>query len=163
MDVKKNIRSNLKKSDEKGLAILETVPMIFIFMTLMGFTIGFYGISQKMILHSIASRAYGFEQMRHRANITYLRDVKDGNSNSYEVTQLRYFTVREPASGTTFVAAKMGVNYLDRSPTAGANQDAHNTSAYEDIVRQRRNERHYFDSVWIKVGHGICLTSLCGE
>jgi hypothetical protein len=162
MKIKKIGFKNLEK--QKGMAVLETVPMIFIFVALLGFTIGFYGITQKMILHSIAARAYGFEQMRHRANVTYLRDVgAEGPTNSYQISQLRYFTVREPGAGTTFTAAKVGVDYRDRNPAGSANQDDHNTTAYTNIVRQRRNDRHYFDSVWVKVGHGICLRANCGE
>ncbi len=160
----KPTKAKKKHNSERGLAVLETVPMIFVFVSLVGFTIGFYGVTQKMILHSIASRAYGFEQIRHRANITYLRDVgTDGPINSYQITQHRYFTVREPGTGNTFIAAKMGLDYRVRSPGGAASPDAHNTSAYGDILRQRRNDRHYFDSVWVKVGHGICLRANCGE
>lgn len=159
-----NSLNNLKNKNEKGMAIFETLPMIYVFLALVGFTIGFYGVTQKMILHSIASRAYGFEQIRHRANINYLRDVNEGSENSYHVTQHRYFTARETRqSGSTFIAAKMNIDFRDRSPDTAANPDAHNSSAYGDISRQRRNERHYFKNVWVKVGHGICLTSGCGE
>lgn len=153
------------KKNQKGLASIETVVMVFIFVALLGSTLGFYGVTQKMILHSIASRAYGFEQIRNRANINYLRDIEGGNSNSYHVTRLRYFSVSEPGVNAVFTAAKMDVDFRSagsRGPSS-ANPDAHNTSAYEDISRNRRNERHYFDKVWIKVGHGICLTVECGD
>ncbi len=162
MDAKQNKKSLI---NEKGLASIETVVMVFIFVALLGSTLGFYGVTQKMILHSIASRAYGFEQIRNRTNITYLRDINGGSGNSYHVTRQRYFTVREPGSGAVFIAAKMPVDFREAGSRslAGANPDAHNTSAYEDIVRQRRNERHRFESVWVKVGHGICLTVECGE
>ncbi len=163
MAAKKN--SKIKKQ-EKGLASIETVIMVFIFVALLGSTLGFYGITQKMILHSIASRAYGFEQIRNRTNITYLRDIQGGNSNSYHVTKLRYFTVKEPGGGNaTFLAAKMDVDFRSVGSVGGstANPEAHNTTAYGDISRNRRNERHYFDKVWIKVGHGICLTAECGD
>ncbi len=153
-----------RRKKEKGLAVLETIPMIFVFVALVGFTIGFYGVTQKMILSSIASRAYGFEQIRHRANVSYLRDVRGGSDNSYNITEHRYFTVREPGlDGAVFIAAKMNIDYRDRSPDVASNPDAHNSTAYGDISRQRRNERHYFKNVWVKVGHGICLTSGCGE
>lgn len=152
------------RDQQKGMAILEVVPIIFIFVTLMGFTIGFYGISQRMILHSISARAYGFELIRQRANITYLRDVNGGDGNSYHITQHRYFAVRDSKStGNTFDAAKMNIDFRNRGPATSPNPDAHNTSAYQDISRQRRNDRHYFETVWIKVGHGICLTAGCGE
>lgn len=152
-----------KKKNEKGMAVLETTIMVFVFIALLGSTLGFYGVTQKMILHSIASRAYGFELIRNRTNITYLRDVQGGDSNHYSVTRSRYFTVREPGTGTTFVAAKMPVDYRYRTPSSSGGQEAHNTTAYEDIIRNRRNDRHYFESVWVKVGHGICLTVECGD
>lgn len=152
------------RKNQKGISILETIPMIFIFVALLGSTLGFFGVTQKMILHSIASRSYGFEQMRNRANLTYLRDVNGGNAQSYQTTQLRYFSVREPGNGAaTFVAAKVGVRFPPRRPGSTESDDDHNTSAYGDISRNKRNERHYFDQVWIKVGHGICLTEACGD
>lgn len=153
-----------QKKSQQGMAILETVPMIFVFVALVGFTIGFYGVTQKMILHSIASRAYGFEQIRHRANTNYLRDVGTGGTeNSYHLTQLRYFTTRAPGTGDRFIASRMGIDYRDRNPADQGNPDSHNTSAYQDINRSSRNERHLFNSVWIKVGHGLCLRASCGE
>lgn len=162
MVVKKNRLKNRK--NQKGMSVLESVPMIFVFTALVSSVLGFYGVTQKSILHSIASRSYGFEQIRHRPNITYLRDVKDGDQNSYHITNLRYFTVREPGSGATFITAKMNVSYLNRGPgSQPGNPTDHNTTAYSDISRQKINDKHYFESVWIKVGHGICLTADCGE
>lgn len=154
---------NKKKCSEKGLAVIETIPLIFIFVILVGFTLGFYGITQRMILHSIAARAYGTEQIRNRTNINYLRDISGGQAESYHLTQHRYFAVREPGPGDRFVAAKMNVDYRTRGTAGMSTQEAHNSTAYEQMNRGRRNDRHYFDTVWVKVGHGICLTASCGE
>lgn len=159
------VKNHTHRKNEKGLASIETVVMVFIFVALLGSTLGFYGVTQKMILHSIASRAYGFELIRHRANLTYLRDVEGGNSDSYHITRLRYFTISEPGANTRFIASKMDVDFrnVSSSSPSAASPDSHNSTAYEDIVRLKRNEKHYFDKVWIKVGHGICLTVECGD
>lgn len=162
--MKRSKINHSKRKNQKGVAVLETIPIIFIFVTLIAFTLGFYGVTQKMILHSISARAYGNELLRHRANVTYLRDVNGGDANSYHITNQRYFTVREPNSpANDFNASKMNVDFRTRTTAGTANEEAHNTTAYGDIIRQRRNDRHYFDQVWVKIGHGICLNASCGE
>lgn len=162
----KNVRC--KRHNQKGMAILETVPMVLIFITLVGFTLGFYGVTQRMILASIAARSYGFELIRHRTNINYLRDVRDGGVHSYHLTKSRLFASRG-SSGTTndFVAEKMPISFPPRNPAGLGSEDAHNTSAYEDLSRgalqNKRNTKHLFDRVWIKNSYGICIDSGCGE
>lgn len=167
MDVNvKNISK--KRKNQQGMAIIETVPMIFIFITLVGFALGFYGITQRMILSSIAARSYGFELMRNRTNINYFRDVgATGPQNSYHATQSRYFSTRERGDQSEFVAAKLPVNFTDRRPASTGAAEAHNTSAYEDLGRGgaqgKRNVKHLFNPVWIKNGYGICLSAKCGS
>lgn len=163
-----NNKKRLSKKEE-GMAILEIVPMIFIFITLFSFTYGFYGVTQRMILASIAARAYGFEVMRHRANVVYLRDVGGGAvDNHYWETGSRYFTSRSSDANTNdFIAAKMNIRFPGRGIASGS-EDAHNTSAYEDLSREgpgarKRNSKHLFEPVWIKSSYGICLNSRCGE
>lgn len=157
--------------NQKGMAILETIPMIFIFVMLLSFTYGFYGITQRMILSSIAARAYGFEVIRHRANVVYLRDVgPDASNHHYLQTGSRYFTSRaSEESGNTFDAEKLDVSFSRTyASEKGGNKDAHNASAYEDLSRQgpgarKRNSKHLFEPVWIKNGYGICLNARCAE
>lgn len=164
-------RKSIKKfnrKNQKGMAILETVPMIFIFIALTGFTLGFYGVTQRMILSSIAARAYGYELIRHRANINYLRDVgTTGPGHSYHVTKSRLFASRSSSGGPNdFIAEKMPIEFPPRAPSGLGSEDAHNTSAYEDLSRgalqNRRNTKHLFDQVWIKNSYGICLDAACG-
>lgn len=163
----KNIRKTRKNKSQKGFAILETIPMIFIFITLVGFALGFYGITQRMILSSIAARSYGFELLRNRANVNYFRDVgATGPQNSYHLTQSRYFSTREQGEASVFIAVKLPINFTDRRPASTGTAEAHNTSAYDDLSRSdaqgKRNEQHLFNPVWIKNGYGICLNAGCG-
>lgn len=162
--MKKRNCKNMKKS-ERGFLIIETIPMIFIFVTLVGFTLGFYGVTQRMILNSIAARAYGYEQIRHRANLTYFRDVKDGYMSFYDKTQLRYFSSKNPGSKRAFKAVKMNIKFPPQTSTNVVTAEDHNNKAYDELSRQglrrRLNTRYSFDLVWIKTGYGICLTEKC--
>lgn len=158
-----------KRKGQRGMAIVETVPLILIFITLTGFTLGFYGVTQRMILSSIAARAYGHELIRNRTNINYLRDVgSTGSIHSYHRTKSRLFAARSSSGGANdFIAEKMPIQFPPRGPSGLGSEDAHNTSAYEDLSRgalqNRRNTRHLFDQVWIKNSYGICIDAGCGE
>lgn len=158
-----------KRKNQEGFAIVETIPMIFIFITLTGFTLGFYGVSQRMILSSIAARSYGIELMRHRANISYLRDIdSSGSAHAYHLSQSRFFASRASRGGANdFIAERMPINILDFRPADTSSVDSHNTTAYSDLSRggsvSRRNSKHLFNPVWVRNAYGICLRAACGE
>lgn len=68
MAVKFNVQKN-----NKGMAILEMIPIIVIVMLLLNFSIGFFGAIHTGILQSISARNYAFETFRHQPNLYYLR------------------------------------------------------------------------------------------
>ncbi|MGZ3723897.1 MAG: hypothetical protein ACXVA9_13230, partial [Bdellovibrionales bacterium] len=63
---------------QKGIALLETVPLMVIFVMLMSFGMGLFGVVHTAILHSIAARAYSFETFRQRTNLHYFREDGSG-------------------------------------------------------------------------------------
>src|SRR5690606_25429703 len=75
--------------NEKGMAILEIIPISIICVLLLSFSFGFFGVIHTGILNSIAARNYAFETFNHRTDLSYFRsNMKDFNSTELK---LRYY------------------------------------------------------------------------
>src|ERR1700752_1592500 len=70
--MKKNVLRTI--NNDSGMATLEAIPLIIVFLVLLAFSFGSFGIIHTGILNSIASRTYAFETFRHRANLIYFRE-----------------------------------------------------------------------------------------
>lgn len=161
--------------NEKGMAILELVPTIFIYMLLINFSLGFFGVIHSGILNSIASRNYVFETFRHRPNVVYHRDTK---GTSFQKVGYRYSgIVAESFNGDDWVATNRpiaftssfggtdqdGVNLGGRGPSAVSGESQIHNNVVKALDETQRNENIAVKSVWIKVLYGICLNSTCGD
>jgi len=149
--------------NEKGLAILETVPLIVIFVMLMSFGLGFFGIIHTAALHSIAARTYAMETFRNRANLYYYREDGSGLDRPFNFTNKgwRYHAVqheRDPRD--LFVATARPIALGNRVPAGDPSKETHNTGIYALLPR---NERISVNPAWIMVGYGICLNGQCGN
>ncbi len=170
--IKKNTKVSEKNRDKKdsqrGMSIIETLPLILIFTTLVGFTFGFYGIIQRHSLNHIAARAYGFELIRHRSNITYFRDVAGASGNQYHLTQSRWFTSvsdKQPETNDDgFYSKSLQVRFPNSSTSIITSSEVqHNENIYNQIKPGQQNISLNFNRVWVQVGYGICLTASCGD
>jgi hypothetical protein len=75
----KKMRRPRKKS-EKGMAIVEAVPVLFMLVLVFNFSLGFFGAVHSGILNSIASYNYALETFRFKSNLVYFRPG-GGNTN----------------------------------------------------------------------------------
>src|SRR5690606_18420493 len=61
----------------------ETLPILLIFLVLISYAIGYFGIVHTSVLNSISARTYAFETFRNRTNLVVFRDniasVKDNS------------------------------------------------------------------------------------
>jgi hypothetical protein len=160
----KSFKRRLK--NEKGFAVMESVIVLFIFLILFWYSIGFFGVVHTGILHSIASRNYAFEIFRHRSNLWYFRQ----NSPS----DMRYHQFENRLHGTNNEIAVSGQDKLqfaterrvamfkgDIEPTGRSSNEHSQASA--QIKPGERNSSISLDPVWIRVQYGICLTASCGD
>src|SRR5580698_8297875 len=88
--------------NQNGMAMIEAVPLIVIFVMLLSFGMGFFGIVHTAILNSIAARAYAFETFRDRTNLNYYREdgsALDGTVGALYlgIKQFRYHAVQHEA------------------------------------------------------------------
>ena len=150
-------------ASENGMAILETVPLIVIFVMLMSFGMGFFGIIHTAALHSIGARAYAMETFRNRANLYYYREDGSGLERPFNFTNKgwRFHAVgHESDTRDLFVATARQISLGNRSPAGDPNKETHNQQIYQ---LQPRNEKISVNPAWIMVGYGICLNGQCGN
>lgn len=166
-----------KKCDlrnEKGMATLETIPLLVVFVIFVGYGIGAFGIIHTGILNSIASRAYAFETFRHRPQLRYFRDERSDVSPrgqyylggtrvhgvqsemAREQDQFIYATERGIARGLASDAAE-----IEKSRQSSLHRDIQDSFSGEAF--SGRYTRQGVTVAWIKVYYGICLDAGCGD
>ena len=75
------------KKSEKGMAIIEAIPVLFMIVLIFNFSLGFFGVVHSGVLNSIASYNYSLETFRFRSNLNYFRP--GGGLTHYTKTQNR--------------------------------------------------------------------------
>lgn len=157
--------ANKRLKNQKGFAVIESIVVLFIFLILFWYSIGFFGVIHTGILHSIASRNYAFEIFRHRSNLWYFRQNQP--------SPMRYHSYENRLHGTNNEVSASGNDKLqfaterrvamfkgDIEPT-GRTSNEH-SQAGAQIKPGERNTSVSLDPVWIKVQYGICLNVACG-
>ena len=161
-----------KIANEKGQAMIESLPLISIFILLMLYSLGLFGVIHSGILFSIGARAYAFETFRNRTNTNVFRYSANAKSNPRESFHhgpigFRYHFISEyvPGSLPISATARPIVIGLNREPkSAGASGKAvHNRNAFEDIQKGQRNQTVEVHPAWLMIGYGLCMNATCGR
>ncbi len=166
-------------NNEKGMAVLELIPTLFIYMLLINFSLGFFGAIHAGILHNIAARNYAFETMRHRPNLIYHRVVHPTNNFSnlgyryggiiFDSAVLGDTAWIAPVRPIAFTAgfggndAANGVDLSERGPANEPNAVALHNQSVRNLNEAVRNENIGVAQIWIKSLYGICINSQCGD
>ncbi len=152
--------------NQRGMAALEIIPMLAIFVVMLTFSLGFFGAIHTGILNSIASRNYAFETFRHRADLTYLRDnIADDSfrKNFYKASQLRvHGTVTETSKDLVFNATQRPIQFGREPSSEGLDRRVHNNEIMSLNYGQRYSGQGV-DPIWVRTHYGICLNSICGK
>ena len=175
----------MNKKNNKGMAMVEALPIIMVMFVLMGATLGSWGIVHTAILNSIASRNAIFFYFNNRSDLSYLRDFfteyglspdtgthyfrKDGDNG---MGKRFTFIVSEKATlaDDGMVATLRKVDFRDigtpvevsplsnddHSNIPSITPDGRNTGRQTGKISEQRNR------AWIMVGYGICLDAECG-
>lgn len=151
---------------EAGMATIETLPILVIFMVILSYSIGAFGAIHTAILHSIAARTYALETFRHRTDLGYLRDT-GGTKYYYGRIGARVHAVGVPESETAnkdFRATERAIaKGLSGPEIQGRNDSTHNNSdsGVKGIDESKRASVGV-NPIWIMVQYGICLNAGCG-
>lgn len=159
--------------NEKGLAVFEIVPIMVIFVILINFSLGFFGIVHSGILNSIAARNYAFETFRNRANLNYFRDIPMGGDDlQYSflaTTKYRYHgVVSERPSPGLWTATKRPLKFSELNEQGSDSVETHLARVPQVATNQRVSEspgigKDEFNKVWVRTVYGICLNKACGD
>lgn len=149
--------------NEKGLAMLEAVPLLVVFVVLVSFGLGFFGMVHTAVLHSIGARTYAFETYRQRTNLSYFRENGSGLTRPINFTKKgwRYQAVNhESDQQEKFVATQRPLAFGRTTASTDSNIETHNQQIFQILPR---NERVAVSPAWVMVGYGICLNAGCGN
>lgn len=153
----------------RGLAMIEILPLLVVFILMVNFAYGFFGIIHSGILNSIASRNYAFETFRNRANVNYLRDISDSDrSIYYGHVGVRYHgTVKEHQRADKWIVTTRPLKFTD---IGNSSSDAKGVAEHDKlkIIQEgkKASESGIEDGVspvWVRVIYGICLNATCGD
>lgn len=161
--------------NQKGMATIEVIPVLMIFILLFNFTLGFFGVIHTGILNSIAARNYAFETFRNRATLNYLRDIDldsgtdqivykvGGNRFHGIVSETRKASEDWPVTirPIRFTDVRSGVEELK-----GKNNSAHQATrkiASNSKVSEISAVDEGVNPVWIRSLYGICINVKCGD
>ncbi len=161
-----------KRQNQKGMAIIEMIPIFIVVILLMNFSIGFFGVIHSGILNSIAARNYAFETFGHRANLTYFSTASAENAdkkNAFDLDQQRTHTtlseVAISSSSIKTIATSRPIDFFKFSgqevEATGSGSD-HNTKTFT-VVDGKRYQDSGVNPVWIKTAYGICINFKCGD
>jgi hypothetical protein len=160
--------------NQKGMAAIEMIPILILFILLFNFTLGFFGIVHSGILKSMAARNYAFETFRNRANLNYIRD-EGGSDLHYANLGYRYHSAigegKNPQG--TWIASTRPLKFTDvnsggSEPLATESDHNQKVRAYNDgdpfsqfTQKTRASADVGVDPVWIMTSYGICLSAKC--
>ena len=161
--------------NNRGTSAIEIVPILTVFVMLINFGLGFFGVIHSGILNSIAARNYSFETFRNRANLNYLRDLGTTVPGLYYNKSgfRRHSILSESHNRQDFVATQRPIKFseLKTGTDSIATSEEHlslvgqidDSKKVSEIFngKTRQDGRARVDPVWLKTTYGICLTSAC--
>lgn len=158
--LKNNNRKN-RYTNEDGIATVESVLLLSIFVVFFTYYLGFFGVVHTGILNSISARAYAFETFRNRTNLIYFRDsgsITQGNLLKNSAMGFRlHGVVTEKVSGSDQWRA------TTRQIAQGRDIDEVREGVSSSTPNQTlAREDRKVNPVFIKTTYGICLNKKCG-
>lgn len=156
------------KKSESGMAVIEIIPILVMFILLVNFMLGFFGAIHTAILGSIAARNYAFDTFRNRPNLIYFRDNNDLGSKdiAFDKQQNRiHRTVSENTKGDErFIASARRIDFLGEAEDEGKSANNHNNLIMTVTEGKRfQTKAEGVNPIWIRPSYGICINSNCGD
>ena len=182
----KKTKRNFKKS-EKGMAIIEAIPVLFLLVIVFNFSLGFFGAVHTGILNSVASYNYTLETFRFRSNLIYFRPGAQTTNYSKSKNRVHGTTQEGTVSQAggkedkgRWPATTRGItfNFVKDDPKKGLQGSGQGLESSRNYGGKASTDNiWHVDSqfipedgeapiqtprIWIKTVYGICLTADCG-
>ncbi len=153
-------------SNNKGMAIFETIPIMVVIVLFVNFSLGFFGAIHTGILNSIAARNYAFHTFRNRSNLVYF---KYDNADHFEDLHARlHGSLSEKSANSSsdkWHATSRKIDFIkfDNPAAEIIGNDKSQHSRVRDLPSGRINESTHqgVNPIWIKTRYGICLDAIC--
>lgn len=176
------------KKSEKGMALVETIPVLFMLVLVFNFSLGFFGAIHSGILNSIGSYNYAIETFRYRSNLMYFRPgaetahYKRSNNRVHGVTKDGSDHVDEDKTRWPATVRPITFNYVKENPAKvlnvlgnGSNGSicddsgcrTFDQSAPDNVWNASSNYVPQAGTpiqtprIWVKTVYGICITADC--
>ncbi len=170
-------KSKKRKSDERGLALVEAIPVLFMIIVIFNFSLGFFGAIHSGILNSIGAYNYTIETFRFRSNLMYFRPGSDLQSHYAQSKNRVHGIIQDgnslpdtkgapwPVTVRT-VAFAMGATKIKVDDSTTDHQfkrkdDETNVWKYDSNYAPSSNPATNIPEIWIKTVYGICLNADC--
>ena len=176
----------------RGIAMVEILPLLVVFITFFGLAMGFWGAVHSGTLQSIAARHYAFEVINNRTHIEYHRDWNvesdPGTGNMFGTSPkpgkyhgqmgMRLFAiVTKQANDPDAIVENRGLNFFsdidrkfDELPGGilSSPQTEDSAKRYSSRAEFLEEEELFIETpqinpIWLMNGYGICLNCCCGE
>ena len=159
--------------NEKGLATIELTGFLILFVSMLGFLLGFWGVFHSGVLNSIGARAYAYETFRNKTHLQYFRTENSENPpiEHYGNVGSRFHrAVNNPIRSSSVLTddfyapeRKLSLNPYFYEKEESQISLFREEDIYKDIKSKRRYSTQGLNPVWIKVTYGICLDHRCGD
>ena len=140
-------------NNQKGVAMVEMLPLLSIFVILFGLTFGLWTSSHSGILQSISARYYAFEVINNRTHFIYHRDTSDPKDGEqyYEKDGKRFFAIvkKQEVDDLKPIAEQKALNLFGRD-SLEITGDPNSTKAQRNPIK-------------LRTGYGICIDFDCGD
>lgn len=153
-------------SNDKGMATVEALPLLVIYVMLISYAMGIFGSIHTAILYNIHARTYAFETFRNRSDLTYFRGNADSNFIvlHYRNNEIRLHGIHD---GTT-AGAEPDWRATRRTIKAGTESGdfiGNDPGTHGNKINNigPRNREVGVNPIWVRVLYGICVTSNCGD
>ena len=138
--------------NQRGIAMVEMLPLLFIFVILFGLTFGLWASIHTGMLQSIAARHYAFQVLNNRTHFIYHRDTSKPNNKEtyYGKDRKRFFAIIEGYTGDDpkLVGQKSTINLFNKGVLN---------------VSEHSGDSGQSNPILLKTGYGICLDFKCEE
>lgn len=158
------ISNSPTRLNDKGMAVLEIIPIITVIVLLLNFSIGFFGAIHTGILQSISSRNYAFETFSNRSDLTYFSSMLGRSIISYQAEGMRVhgtIVKIDEKEEPNFYASTRNIAFFEKKNAAEIEGNDGNSHVQTSNLASGRNEKLSVNPIWIKTTYGICLNSEC--
>ncbi|AGH96586.1 hypothetical protein [Pseudobdellovibrio exovorus] len=176
------------KNSEKGMATVESIPMLFLLVVILSFSLGFFGSIHSGILNSIGAYNYALETFRFKSDLMYLRPGADPKENNYKLSNNRVHGILAEGeeagqqASEDWLATQRSIAYTF-SPEREEEEIRERTRTLASEANRKYGERGAPNNIWtvistyvpksnsdirtpriwIKTVYGICVNADCGE